>query len=70
MPVRDYRLKIEDGSPDKATEGYVYMIDNWFGRSGEELAGDAKGYKPDYQARVEKSGAELAVRVKNEAGPR
>ena len=70
VPVRDYRLKIEDGSPDKATEGYVYMIDNWFGRSGEELAGDAKGYKPDYQARVEKSGAELAVRVKNEAGPR
>ena len=70
VPVRDYRLKIEDGSPDKATEGYVYMIDNWFGRSGEELAGDAKGYKPDYKVSVDESGAELAVRVKNEAGPR
>ncbi|WP_295071471.1 right-handed parallel beta-helix repeat-containing protein [uncultured Fibrobacter sp.] len=70
VPVRDYRLKIEDSSPDKATEGYVYMIDNWFGRSGEELAGDAKGYKPDYKVSVDESGAELAVRVKNEAGPR
>jgi len=70
VPVRDYRLKIEDGSPDKATEGYVYMIDNWFGRSGEELAGDAKGYKPDYKVSVDESGAELAVRVKNGAGPR
>ena len=70
VPVRDYRLKIEEGSPDKATEGYVYMIDNWFGRSGEELAGDAKGYKPDYKVSVDESGAELAVRVKNGAGPR
>ena len=70
VPVRGYRLKIEDGSPDKATEGYVYMIDNWFGRSGEELAGDAKGYKPDYKVSVDESGAELAVRVKNGAGPR
>lgn len=70
VPVRDYRLKIEDGTPDKATEGYVYMIDNWFGRSGENISGDALGFRPDYKVSVDESGAELAVRVKNEAGPR
>ncbi|PWJ37451.1 pectate lyase family protein [Fibrobacter succinogenes] len=70
VPVRDYRLKIEDGSPDKATEGYVYMIDNWFGRSGENISGDALGFRPAYKVSVDDSSAELAVRVRNEAGPR
>lgn len=70
VPVRDYRLKNEDGSPDKATEGYAYMIDNWFGRSGENISGDALGFRPAYKVSVDDSSAELAVRVRNEAGPR
>jgi pectate lyase len=70
VPVRGYRLKNEDGSPDESTVGFVYMDSNTFGRGGEELAGDAQGYKPDYKVSVDESGAELAVRVKNEAGPR
>jgi pectate lyase len=69
-PVAVYRLENEDGTPDDATLGFVYMIDNWFGNGGENLAGDALGFKPDYKVSVEKAGAELAVRVKNEAGPR
>ena len=70
VPVRGYRLKNEDGSPDESTVGFVYMDSNTFGRGGEELAGDAQGYKPDYKVSVDEAGAELAVRVKNEAGPR
>lgn len=69
-PVSVYRLENEDGSPDKTTKGFVYMIDNWFGRSGENLSGDARGFKPDYKVSSDESGADLAVRVKNEAGPR
>ncbi|SIO11887.1 right-handed parallel beta-helix repeat-containing protein [Fibrobacter sp. UWB11] len=70
VPVRGYRLKNEDGSLDESTVGFVYMDSNTFGRGGEELAGDAQGYKPDYKVSVDEAGAELAVRVKNEAGPR
>ncbi|SHK24841.1 right-handed parallel beta-helix repeat-containing protein [Fibrobacter sp. UWB12] len=70
VPVRGYRLKNEDGSPDESTVGFVYMDSNTFGRGGEDLAGDAQGYKPDYKVSVDEAGAELAVRVKNEAGPR
>ncbi|WP_176221713.1 right-handed parallel beta-helix repeat-containing protein [Fibrobacter sp. UWB13] len=70
VPVRGYRLKNEDGAPDESTVGFVYMDSNTFGRGGEELAGDAQGYKPDYKVSVDEAGAELAVRVKNEAGPR
>ena len=69
-PVSVYRLENEDGSPDKTTKGFVYMIDNWFGRSGKNLSGDARGFKPDYKVSSDESGADLAVRVKNEAGPR
>ena len=69
-PVSIYRLENEDGSPDKATKGFVYMIDNWFGNGGENLSGKARGFKPDYKVSVDKADAELAVRVRNEAGPR
>jgi len=69
-PVSVYRLENEDGSPDKTTTGFVYMIDNWFGRSGKNLSGDARGFKPDYKVSSDESGADLAVRVKNEAGSR
>ena len=69
-PVSVYRLENEDGSPDKTTKGFVYMNDNWFGRSGKNLSGDARGFKPDYKVSFDESGADLAVRVKNEAGPR
>ena len=70
IPVSVYRLENRDGTPDKTTLGYVYMLDNWFGCGGENLAGDARGFKPDYNVSVEKSDTELAVRVKKEAGPR
>ena len=69
-PVALYRLENEDGTPDAATKGFVYMIGNWFGRAGENLAGDALGFKPDYKVTLEDADAELAVRVRNEAGPR
>jgi hypothetical protein len=46
------------------------MIDNWFGRSGENISGDALGFRPAYKVSVDDSSAELAVRVRNEAGPR
>ena len=69
-PVAVYRLENEDGTPDKATLGFVYMASNMFGRGGEELALDARGFKPDYKVSVEDAEAELAVRVRNEAGPR
>lgn len=69
-PVAVYRLENKDGTPDKSTFGFVKMDGNVYGRGGEELAGDALGYKPDYKISVGESGAELAVRVKNEAGPR
>ena len=69
-PVSVYRLENEDGSPDKTTKGFVYMNDNWFGRSGKNLSGNARGFKPDYKVSFDESGADLAVRVKNEAGPR
>ena len=70
VPVRGYRLKNEDGSPDESTVGFVYMDSNTFGRGGEELAGDANGYELDYMVLVEIPDAELAVRVRNESGPR
>lgn len=69
-PVAVYRLENKDGTPDKSTLGFVKMDGNVYGRGGEELVGDAKGYKPDYKVSVDESGAELAVRVKNGAGPR
>ncbi len=69
-PFAVYRLENKDGTPDKSTLGFVKMDGNVYGRGGEELAGDALGYKPDYKISVGESGAELAVRVKNEAGPR
>ncbi len=69
-PVSVYRLENEDGSPDKTTMGFVYMIENWFGRGGKNLSGDARGFKPSYLVSVEEADADLAVRVKSEAGPR
>ena len=69
-PVAVYRLQNKDGTPDKATLGFVYMIDNWFGRGGENISGNARGFKPDYKVSVNEADAALAGRIKNEAGPR
>lgn len=69
-PVAVYRLENEDGTPDESTLGFVKMDGNMFGLGGEELAGDANGYEPDYTVVVEISDAELAACIKNEAGPR
>ena len=69
-PVLVYRVFNDDVMPDVTTQGYVYMQDNMFGRAGENLSGDALGFKPDYKAVVEKADADLAARVKKEAGPR
>lgn len=69
-PVAVFRLENEDGSPDESTLGFVDMQNNLFGRGGEDLVGDANGYKPEYKVQVDDADAELAVRVKNEAGPR
>lgn len=69
-PVSVYRLENEDGSPDKTTMGFVYMVENWFGRGGENLSGDARGFKPSYRVSVEDADADLAVRIKSDAGPR
>ena len=69
-PVLVYRVFNDDGTPDVTTQGYVYMQDNMFDRAGENLSGDALGFKPDYKVVIEKADADLAARVKNEAGPR
>ena len=69
-PVAVYRLENEDGTPDESTLGFVKMDGNMFGLGGEDLAGDANGYELDYMVLVEIPDAELAVRVRNESGPR
>ena len=69
-PVAVYRLENEDGTPDESTLGFVKMDGNMFGLGGEDLAGDANGYELDYMVLVEIPDAELAARIKNEAGPR
>lgn len=68
-PVAVYRLENEDGSPDVATRGFVYALDNMFSRSGENTQ-DALVLKPEYKVTVDDADAELAVRVRNESGPR
>ena len=68
-PIAVYRLENKDGSPDVSTKGFVYALDNLFGRGGENLQ-EAKVFKPGYKATVDEADAELAVRVRNEAGPR
>lgn len=68
-PVVDYRLENEDGTPDKSTLGYVYMKDNLFGRGGENVA-PKSDFDYDYTVLTNIADAELAVEVKNAAGPR
>ena len=68
-PVAAYRLENEDGSPDVATRGFVYALDNMFSRGGENTQ-DALVLKPEYKVTVDDADAELAVRVRNESGPR
>ena len=69
-PVALYRLETENGTPDKSTQGFAVMQGNLFGRGGEDFAGDARGFKPEGKVPVEEADAKLAVRVRNEAGPR
>lgn len=69
-PVVDYRLENEDGTPDMATRGFVYMQNNLFGRGGEDITQETD-FEYDYMVLVDIfADAELAVRVKNGAGPR
>ena len=68
-PIAVYRLENEDGSPDVATRGFVYALDNMFSRGGENTQ-DALVFKPEYKVTVDDADAELAVRVWNESGPR
>ena len=68
-PVALYRLYDEDGLPDMATAGFVYALDNVFSRSGENWQ-DETVFRPDYNVTVDDADVELAVRVRNEAGPR
>ena len=68
-PIAVYRLENEDGSPDAATRGFVYALDNMFSRGGENTQ-DALVFKPEYKVTVDDADAELAVRVRNESGPR
>ena len=69
-PVADYRLVTEDGAPDMATKGFPYMLDNWFASGGDDVSEKTPRFKPDYKVVVDQADTELAVRVKNEAGPR
>ncbi|MBR3072345.1 right-handed parallel beta-helix repeat-containing protein [Fibrobacter sp.] len=68
-PIAVYRLENEDGSPDAATRGFAYAFDNMFSRGGENTQ-DALVFKPEYKVTVDDADAELAVRVRNESGPR
>ena len=68
-PILVYRLYDEDGTPDVATQGFVYALDNVFSHSGENLQ-DETVFRPDYNVTVDDADVELAVRVRNEAGPR
>ena len=68
-PILVYRLYDEDGTPDVATQGFVYALDNVFSHSGENLQ-DETVFRPDYNVMVDDADVELAVRVRNEAGPR
>jgi hypothetical protein len=69
-PVALYTFYDEDGVPVDTSVGFVRMKSNWLVAGGEDLDGDAHGYKPDYKVSVDEVGAEMAVRIKNEAGPR
>jgi len=64
-----YRLENEDGTPDAATRGFVYALDNVFSRGGENSQ-DVSVFKPEYKVTVDEADAELAVRVRTESGPR
>ena len=68
-PILVYRLYGEDGAPDVATQGFVYTLDNMFSLGGENLQ-DETVFRPEYDASIDAADVELAVRVKNEAGPR
>ena len=70
MPVSDYSAFDSKGNPVDTTVGFVAMRGNWFTAGGEALKGDAHGYKPDYKVSIDEVGAEMAVRIKNDAGPR
>ena len=69
-PVALYTFYDEDGAPVDTSMGFVRMKSNWIVPGGEDLEGNALGYKPDYKVSVDEVGAKIAVRIKNEAGPR
>jgi len=68
-PVSIYRLFTPDG-PIAETVGYVNMVDNWYAVEVDEVQGDARGYKPDYEYEADNADADLAWKVKVHSGPR
>ena len=69
-PVALYTFYDEDGAPVDTSMGFVRMKSNWIVTGGEDLDGNAFGYKPDYKVSIDEVGAKIAVRIKNETGPR
>lgn len=68
-PVSLYRLFADDGPVD-STVGFVNMVENWYAVEANELAGDARGYEPDYKYDADRADADLAWKVKEHSGPR
>lgn len=69
-PVAVYRLFDDDGVPFDSTIGFPQMQHNWYSVGGEDLKGDAQGYKPGYKYAVDNADADLAWRIKESSGPR
>lgn len=69
-PVVIYRLFDETGVPFDSTIGFTKMQHNWYSVGGEDLKGDAQGYKPNYKYTIDDADADLAWRIKEGSGPR
>ena len=64
-----YRLW-DDKGPVESTVGFVNMKNNWYANGGEDLEGDARGYVPEYKIDMNLPDADLAWKIKAQAGPR
>lgn len=64
-----YRLWDGD-TPIDSTIGFVKMVDNWYAGGGKDAAGEARGYKPEYEYNADAADAALAWKIKQQAGPR
>mgnify|MGYP003298205662 FL=1 len=70
LPVVVYRLYEEDGTPVESTKGFPLMRNNWFAIGGNNLKGDALEFVPEYSCSFDVADAELAWKIKEQAGPR